>query len=201
MIVMDSTDRERLFIVKSELQRILASEDLANASILVFANKQDLKGAMSPAEITSVLGLDQIRDHSWHIQGCCALTGEGLFAGLDWMLTMCANDVTCVDDIEPRGHHVTSSDSLKLAVNPNRRQTFPFAPPLPPPFPALSPATTTTTTTTTKATRPTNGVLPKSFSLTVTPVAAKGPPSPPGPGLAIRHPQPRSGSLPSTASS
>mmetsp|Transcript_4574 Transcript_4574/g.7940 ORF Transcript_4574/g.7940 Transcript_4574/m.7940 type:complete len:180 (-) Transcript_4574:198-737(-) len=85
MIVMDSTDRERLFIVKSELQRILASEDLANASILVFANKQDLKGAMSPAEITSVLGLDQIRDHSWHIQGCCALTGEGLFAGLDWI--------------------------------------------------------------------------------------------------------------------
>ena len=46
--------------------------------MLIFANKQDLKGSMSSAEISQELNLASIKDHGWHIQGCCALTGEGL---------------------------------------------------------------------------------------------------------------------------
>lgn len=53
--------------------------------ILVFANKQDVKGALSPAEISDVFGLTAIKDHEWHIQPCCGLTGQGLFEGLDWI--------------------------------------------------------------------------------------------------------------------
>lgn len=34
---------------------------------------------MSPAEISAQLDLVSIKKQSWHIQGCCALTGEGLF--------------------------------------------------------------------------------------------------------------------------
>jgi len=50
---------------------------LKKAAVLIFANKQDLKGAMSSAEISQQLNLTSVKDHIWHIQACCALTGEG----------------------------------------------------------------------------------------------------------------------------
>uniref|UniRef100_A0A3B3Y926 ADP-ribosylation factor-like 5C n=1 Tax=Poecilia mexicana TaxID=48701 RepID=A0A3B3Y926_9TELE len=85
ILVVDSTDRERLTVTKEELHRMLAHEDLQNAAILVLANKQDIKGSMTAAEISQCLTLDSITTHSWHVQACCALTGEGLPASLDWM--------------------------------------------------------------------------------------------------------------------
>ena len=39
-----------------------------------------------PAELTERMSLDSIKEHNWHIQSCCALTGEGLFEGLDWLV-------------------------------------------------------------------------------------------------------------------
>ncbi|GCB73629.1 hypothetical protein scyTo_0002709 [Scyliorhinus torazame] len=61
------------------------TEDLRKAAVLVFANKQDMKNSMSAAEISKFLTLTAIKDHPWHIQACCALTGEGLGQGLEWM--------------------------------------------------------------------------------------------------------------------
>ncbi|XP_072927841.1 putative ADP-ribosylation factor-like protein 5C isoform X2 [Hemitrygon akajei] len=61
------------------------TEDLRKAAVLVFANKQDMKNSMSAAEISKFLTLTSIKDHPWHIQACCALTGEGLGQGLEWM--------------------------------------------------------------------------------------------------------------------
>ena len=40
---------------------------------------------MTPAEITDCLSLHSIKNHDWHIQACCALTGEGLYDGLGWI--------------------------------------------------------------------------------------------------------------------
>lgn len=85
VLVVDSTDRERLTLVKEELYRMLPHDHLKNAAILIFANKQDVKGAMSAAEISHHLNLTRIRNHKYHIQACCALTGEGLNLGLAWM--------------------------------------------------------------------------------------------------------------------
>ncbi|XP_072225447.1 putative ADP-ribosylation factor-like protein 5C [Leuresthes tenuis] len=85
ILVVDSTDRERLTLTKEELHRMLAHEDLQNAAVLVLANKQDVNGSMTAAEISQYLTLDSITNHSWHVQACCALTGEGLPASLDWM--------------------------------------------------------------------------------------------------------------------
>lgn len=85
MMVVDSTDRQRIGITKQELFSLLSHEDLGQAVVLVFANKQDLKEAMSPAEISEALSLHTIKNHDWHIQACCALTGEGLFEGLGWI--------------------------------------------------------------------------------------------------------------------
>lgn len=52
-------------------------QDLRKAAVLIFANKQDMKNCMSAAEISTYLTLSSIKDHPWHIQSCCALTGEG----------------------------------------------------------------------------------------------------------------------------
>ncbi|GCC20969.1 ADP-ribosylation factor-like protein 5B [Chiloscyllium punctatum] len=87
ILVVDSTDRERISVTKEELYRMLAHEDLRNAAVLIFANKQDKKCCMSAIEISKFLKLSTIKDHPWHIQACCALTGEGLCQGLEWMTT------------------------------------------------------------------------------------------------------------------
>lgn len=60
-------------------------QSLASTLVLVLANKNDVKDSLSAAEISDALGLSQISTHQWHIQSCCALTGEGLFTGMDWI--------------------------------------------------------------------------------------------------------------------
>ncbi|KAF9452338.1 Arf-domain-containing protein [Macrolepiota fuliginosa MF-IS2] len=80
VFVVDSQDRERVDEAKHELHRILSDREMKECLLLVFANKQDLPGAMSPAEVTEKLGLHRMRDRS-----CCATTGEGLFEGLQWL--------------------------------------------------------------------------------------------------------------------
>jgi len=67
--------------------KMLNHENLKNAILLVFANKQDVKGALTVAEVSDGLGLHTVKDHNYHIQGCCALTGEGLYQGMDWIVT------------------------------------------------------------------------------------------------------------------
>lgn len=87
VLVIDSTDRERLHISKDELYSMLQHEDLKKSRLVVFANKQDIRGCMSAAEISQSLNLTSVKDRTWHIQACCALTGEGLKQGLEWMIT------------------------------------------------------------------------------------------------------------------
>jgi len=36
-------------------------------------------------EICEGLGLFDLRNRKWHIQGTCALKGDGLYEGLDWL--------------------------------------------------------------------------------------------------------------------
>lgn len=72
-------------IAKEELNRMLAEDELREAVLLVFANKQDLPNAMKVQEVTERLGLNKLRDRQWYIQGCSAPTGDGLYEGLDWL--------------------------------------------------------------------------------------------------------------------
>ncbi|KAM7267912.1 hypothetical protein ACFE04_010078 [Oxalis oulophora] len=60
-------------------------DELRDAVLLVFANKQDLPNAMNAAEITDKLGLHSLRQRHWYIQSTCATSGEGLYEGLDWL--------------------------------------------------------------------------------------------------------------------
>ena len=63
ILVVDSTDRERAPLVREELGKLLTNEELKQACILVFANKQDLREAMTAAEISEHLQLHAIRTH------------------------------------------------------------------------------------------------------------------------------------------
>eukprot|EP00479_Gromia_sphaerica_P013045 TRINITY_DN7108_c0_g1_i1.p4 TRINITY_DN7108_c0_g1~~TRINITY_DN7108_c0_g1_i1.p4 ORF type:complete len:71 (+),score=9.42 TRINITY_DN7108_c0_g1_i1:399-611(+) len=58
---------------------MLAEDELREAVLLVFANKQDLPNALSVNEVTERLGLNQIRNRQWYIQATCATTGDGLY--------------------------------------------------------------------------------------------------------------------------
>lgn len=85
IFVVDSNDRDRVTEARDELHRMLNEDELRDATLLVFANKQDLPNAMSVAEITDKLGLHSLRQRRWYIQACCATSGEGLYEGLDWL--------------------------------------------------------------------------------------------------------------------
>lgn len=49
IFVVDSNDRDRVGEAREELLRMLAEDELRDAVLLVFANKQDLPNAMNAA--------------------------------------------------------------------------------------------------------------------------------------------------------
>ncbi|TNN68979.1 ADP-ribosylation factor 2 [Liparis tanakae] len=91
IFVVDSNDRERVNEAREELSRMLAEDELRDAVLLVFANKQDLPNAMNAAEITDKLGLHALRQRNWYIQATCATSGDGLYEGLDWLSNQLKN--------------------------------------------------------------------------------------------------------------
>ncbi|CAM8993101.1 unnamed protein product [Rhodiola kirilowii] len=93
IFVVDSNDRDRVVEARDELHRMLNEDELRDAVLLVFANKQDLPNAMNAAEITDKLGLHSLRQRHWYIQSTCATSGEGLYEGLDWLSNNIASKV------------------------------------------------------------------------------------------------------------
>merc|ERR1712184_173643 len=82
--VVDSSDAERVSEAQEELHKMLGEDELRDAIVLVFANKQDLPNALSVTDITSKLGLNNLR-RKWYVQAACATQGTGLYEGLDWL--------------------------------------------------------------------------------------------------------------------
>lgn len=81
----------------------LSEDELRDAIVLVYANKQDLPNAMSVSDVQQALSLQEYRGrkvcefdtvtictslvflHQWYIQSTCATNGQGLLEGLDWL--------------------------------------------------------------------------------------------------------------------
>lgn len=95
--VVDCADRMRLQDCKQELQNLLVEERLAGATLLVFANKQDLPGALPAEKIRELLDLDSIKTHHWLILGCSAVTGDNLLKGIDWVIDDIASRIFTMD--------------------------------------------------------------------------------------------------------
>ena len=83
--VIDSQDENNYEESKVQFHKILKHSALKNATILIYANKQDLPGAKNIIDIIKDYELDKIKNHSWQIQPCSATRGEGLIEGLKWL--------------------------------------------------------------------------------------------------------------------
>lgn len=103
--MIDSADEARLGIVKREIETLLGEKELRGAALLVFANKQDIQGALSEGEIAERLELAKKckeryvpelpfpfffgvwwtdGGRNWSIRACSAVKNQGLAEGLDW---------------------------------------------------------------------------------------------------------------------
>ena len=89
--MVDSTDVERLEVAKAELFAMLEEEDLKDAILLIMANKQDMKGALTSAQLSQAMGLSSIRNRQWSIQETSATQGKGLFEGFDLLVDSLTN--------------------------------------------------------------------------------------------------------------
>uniref|UniRef100_A0A9J8A5K1 ADP-ribosylation factor-like 1 n=1 Tax=Cyprinus carpio carpio TaxID=630221 RepID=A0A9J8A5K1_CYPCA len=84
--VVDSSDRDRMGISKSELVAMLEEEELKKAILVVFANKQDMEQAMTPTEVANSLGLPALKDRKWQIFKTSATKGTGLDEAMEWLV-------------------------------------------------------------------------------------------------------------------
>uniref|UniRef100_A0A8C3UEC2 ADP-ribosylation factor-like protein 6 n=69 Tax=Passeriformes TaxID=9126 RepID=A0A8C3UEC2_CATUS len=87
IFVIDSSDKLRMVVAKEELDTLLNHPDIKHRRlpILFFANKMDLRDAVSSVKVSQLLSLENIKDKPWHICASDALKGEGLQEGVDWL--------------------------------------------------------------------------------------------------------------------
>ena len=85
IFVVDSNDKDRMDLARDELHGLLNDEELKDACLLIYANKQDIQGSMTCPEMSEILGLTKISGRNWYIQSTCALRGDGLYEGLEWL--------------------------------------------------------------------------------------------------------------------
>merc|ERR1719506_2395871 len=72
IFVVDCNDRDRVEDAREEIAKILSEDEMRDAALLVFANKQDLPNSMTAAEVVEKLGLPNMRNRQWFIQSACA---------------------------------------------------------------------------------------------------------------------------------
>ncbi|XP_036820490.1 ADP-ribosylation factor-like protein 6 isoform X4 [Oncorhynchus mykiss] len=87
IFVIDSGDKLRMVVAKEELDTLLNHQDIRSRRlpVLFFANKSDLREAMSLVKVSQLLCLENIKDKPWHICASNAVKGEGLMEGVDWL--------------------------------------------------------------------------------------------------------------------
>ncbi|KAK5584038.1 hypothetical protein RB653_005645 [Dictyostelium firmibasis] len=91
IFVIDSCDRERIIDVKENLTVLCEHEKFKNSQLLIFANKQDKEGALTPRELTDILDLYSIQNQKWFVQPCSAINGTGIYDGFDWISSQYQN--------------------------------------------------------------------------------------------------------------
>jgi len=96
--VVDSADQHRFCEAREELANLLEEPKLAGVPTLIFANKQDLMGAMEADELNNELGLDVVHDRAYQLSGCSAKTAEGLEAGLEWLVEQINGEASCAGE-------------------------------------------------------------------------------------------------------
>lgn len=91
LYVVDATDASRLDESRDVLRSLLAHPELRGIPVLVFANKQDAPGAVTPHEVQARFGLQGGGAHDGSSQptqvlGVVSLSGEGVEEGIIWLV-------------------------------------------------------------------------------------------------------------------
>lgn len=71
--------------------RIKKEEELKNAVLCVFANKQDMEGAMTVSEVANALGLPSLKNRKYQIFKTSAIKGTGLDEAMEWLANSLQN--------------------------------------------------------------------------------------------------------------
>ncbi len=84
--IVDSSDVERIEESRDELHSILQDDGFPkDATLLVFANKQDAPDALAPSNVAERLCLGRLKQRQWFCQASIATRGDGLFEGMEWL--------------------------------------------------------------------------------------------------------------------
>jgi len=136
IFVVDSTDRDRLDEACQVLAKVLANDDLTGRVLLVFANKQDLPGAMTCEEVAAGLQLHALEGRSWHVQPSSATDQEGIHDGFEWLfeelesgtsspasvVTLCA--IAGGTDVKVSCTSMAGTELVRLEIQPEDRRTL-----------------------------------------------------------------------------
>ncbi|CAD5212969.1 unnamed protein product [Bursaphelenchus okinawaensis] len=85
VFVVDATDRLRLKEAREELDKLLNEQCLVGVTLLILANKRDIRGSLTAEEIQKEMKLEEIKYHHWKIFDSSAYTGENLIEAFEWM--------------------------------------------------------------------------------------------------------------------
>ena len=65
------------------MENVINHPAMADCPVLVFANKMDIS-SLRPVQIVERMGLHKLKRER-HMQPCCALNGEGIVEGFEWL--------------------------------------------------------------------------------------------------------------------
>ena len=92
IFVVDCKDEERFELVNEVFSSVLNDKQLENACFLIFANKQDINGAIQPVELVNILDLGAMKNRKWVIKGCSGVSGQGVKEGFEWIANILINE-------------------------------------------------------------------------------------------------------------
>jgi len=84
--VIDSASASTFEDAKSALEKVLRHEDLQDAPLLIFANKQDLPAAVTEEELDRHLHLKEFDERPYMFVAGSAYDGTGIKLGIDWLV-------------------------------------------------------------------------------------------------------------------
>mmetsp|Transcript_35783 Transcript_35783/g.41739 ORF Transcript_35783/g.41739 Transcript_35783/m.41739 type:complete len:177 (+) Transcript_35783:55-585(+) len=87
IFVVDSCDKLRMKTARDEIEKMMAEPSLRDAKLCVYANKQDMPNALGASELIDALALRNLKQQ-WFVQPTSAVSGAGLYEGLDWMASV-----------------------------------------------------------------------------------------------------------------
>eukprot|EP00439_Symbiodinium_sp_Y106_P006427 s6199_g1.t1 len=87
MFIVDSADPIRIEEAKATLVEVISHDKLKGVPLLCLANKQDKPEALSIQELSRLFEFERLfSERPFHVHPCCALQGQGLEAGVRWLL-------------------------------------------------------------------------------------------------------------------